>query len=341
MGTKTTVKTNETSRNDPPSWAQPGLSELGSRITSIIPTMPGPRYTGDFIAPTSTYEQGMPDRLLQTADFIRSMVPTAAGALDASTTPVNFGMQGAPQVGQFGQYDPSGVLPVIQAAMQPAFRQLTEQVLPSLQSSGLESGAYSSGRARDVLPNMAIGDTMRTVGELASGISYQDFSDYQNRLLQAYGLDTERGLGEASTLTQRLAMFPELLDSVLRTQTGATDTEAAAAAYDRQLRQQEIDNTLAQFDYGVRYPFQGLDVAAALLGNLAAPWGTRTTQGTQTQSQGGLGQWLQAGLGLGSMALGMPGGLGGISSIFRSAAPAMKIFGGNSLGGGLAAGFGG
>lgn len=327
MGSKTTVKTNETATNTPPQWAEPGLTELGQRITSIIPTMPGPQYTGDFVAPSSTYEAAMPGQLTALADFMRSMTPGAMGALDASTTPVNFGMEGAPQVGQYGDYDPSGVLPVITAAMQPAFRQLTESVLPSLQSSGMESGAYSSGRARDVLPNMAIGDTMRTVGELASGISYQDFSDFENRRLQAYGLDTERGLGEAGTLSQRLSLFPDLLDTVLRTQAGATDTEAAAAGYDRQLRQQEIDNTLAQFDYNVRYPFQGLDVAAALLGNLAQPWGSRTTQGTQTQSQGGLGQIVQGALGLGMGALGMPGGLGSLFSR-KPAGGAINVTGG-------------
>lgn len=331
MGSRTTVRTNETSRNDPPSWAQPGLSELGGRITSIIPTMPGPRYGGDFIAPASGFEQGIPGRLTDTANFARGMTMPALGAMAQNQQGPSFGMTGGPQVGQFGGYDPTAIRPVIDSAMQPIFRQLREQVLPSLQSSAIESGAYGGNRAMDVLPGMAIADATRTAGELASGLAYQDFSDFQNRNLQAYGLDTERGLGTGNQLTQRLALFPDLLDTVMRTQTGATDIETQAASYDRALRQQEIDNTLAQFDYDVRYPFQGLDVAAALLGNLAAPWGTRTTTGSQTQSSGGLGQFLQGGMGLGMMAMGMPGG---ISSIF-SGSSGNKFFGSNPLAGAI------
>lgn len=315
MGTTVKNETNETATNTPPSWAQPGLEELGRRITSIIPTVPGEQYTGDFLAPPSGLEGEMPGRYLDTADFMRSMSLPAMGAVDASMMAPTFNMAGGPNVRSFGQYDPTGVQSVIEAAMQPAFRQLTEQVLPGMASSGLASGSYGGTRNAATVPGQAIRDTMGEVSRMATQIGYQDFSDFENRNLQAYGLDTERGLGTANTLTQRLSQFPELMNTVLRLQTGATDTEASAAAYDRTLRQNEIDNQLAQFDYGVRYPYQGLDVAAALLGQIANPWGTRTSTGTSTQSSGGLGQLLQGAMGLGATALGMPGG---ISSIFAS-----------------------
>lgn len=327
---KTVVQNSEQQTNTPPSWAQPGLEELGARVTSIIPTIPGPMYTGDFLAQPSAYETQMPEQYNQLSQFIQGMVPTAMGAMDAATTPVNFNMTGSPQPGQFSGYDASAIQPVIQAAIAPAYRQLTEQILPSLQSSGMESGAYSSDRALRTLPGMALDAWGRNAQEIGTGVAYQDFSDYQNRMLQAYGLDTQRGLGEADVLSNRLSLFPGLMDQVLKTQSGVTDAQAAAAAYDRQLRQSEIDNNLAKFDYGIKYPFQGLDVAAALLGNLATPWGTRTTNGTQTTSQGGggFGQLLQAGMGLGMAALGMPGGLGSIGGLFKSQMPTPVATGG-------------
>lgn len=319
MGTKTKTVENTVQKNDPPSWAAPGLAELGQRITQIIPTMPGPSYQGSFYAPVSEREAGMAGKIEANADFSRAMAIPAMGAVAQAQTPVSYNPLA--QAG-FGSYDPTGVQSVIESAMKPAFRRLQEQVLPGLQSSATESGAYGGDRAQTLLPSLAIRDTMGEVGDIASRIAYQDFSDQQARALQGYGLATERGLGEAGTLTQRLSMFPDLMDTVMRMQTGATDMDMQAAQYDNSLRQREIEEALARQDYSVRQPFQGLDVAAALLGNLAQPWGTRTTNGTTTQSAGGAGQFLQAGLGLAQLAgsaFGMPGGGGGgFSSLFAN-----------------------
>lgn len=332
MGTKVTTKTNETSTNAPPTWAAPGLEALGGRITDIIPTMPGPRYTGDFVAPTSDMERAIPGAYGGTANFLRGMVdPTYGVAFGSLNNMPSFSMEG-PQPRTFASYDASAIQPVINAAIEPARRSLMENVLPSLRSSGIDSGAYGSTRASTTLPQLAIRDFSTEANRIGQGIAYQDFSDLENRRLQAYGLDTERGLGTANVMSQRLSMFPDLIDTVLRMQTGATDADAAAAAYDRQLRQNEIDNTLSQFDYNIRYPFQGLDVAAALLGNLAQPWGTRTTTGSSTQSSGGLGQFVQGAMGLGMMAMGMPGGAGGLSSLF-SRKPTPSVFGSYPTGG--------
>lgn len=313
MGSKTTVETNETAQNTPPTWAGPGLEELGGRITSIIPTMPGERYTGDFLAAPSGLEEGMRDRYLQTADFMRQMSIPAMDAMNANSQGPSFQMSGSAAPRSFSSYDPTAIQPVIDAAIDPVYRRLMEDILPSIGSSGIESGSYGGTRNALTLPGQAIRDFSGEAGRIATGIGYQDFSDFENRNLQAYGLDTERGLGTANTLTARLAQFPDLIDTVLRMQTGATDTEAAAGAYDRTLRQNEIDNQLAQFDYGIRYPYQGLDVAASLLGNLAQPWGTQTRNGTQTTSVPfNWQQAIQGVAGVGMAAMGMPGGLGGL-----------------------------
>lgn len=312
MGTKNVTKTNEVQKNEPPSWAAPGLSELGRRITNIIPTMPGKPYEGNFFAPVTAREESVPGLFEQNADFTRSMGAPAAGALAASSQGPSFNPL---QTRGFSDYDASGVRGVVESAMQPAFRRLQEQILPGLASSGIESGAYGGDRSLQTLPGMAIRDTMGEVGNIASQIGFQDFQQQEQNRMQAYGLATERGLGEAGTLTDRLAMFPDLLDTILRTQTGATEMDIAAAGYENQLRQREIDEQLARHDYYVRQPFQGLDVAASLLGNLATPWGTRTTTGTQTQSTGGWGQVMQGAMGLGMAAMSAPSG-GFFSNLF-------------------------
>lgn len=332
MGSKTTVKTNEVQKNTPPEWAAPGLADLGARISAIIPTMPGPQYTGDFIAQPGAAAQALPGMYRGVGDVASSLVdPTRAAMGQALELPsfegpgLGAGTQG------FSSYDPTAIRPVVDAAIQPVMRQLMEQVLPSLSSSATESGAYSGTRALTALPGMAIRDAGRNAMEIATGLGYQDFSDTQNRNLQAFGLGTDRGLGVAQSLSQRLAMYPDLADTVMRMSGAGADYYGQAAGMEQSNAQSAIDNKLAQFDYGVRYPYQGLDVAAALLGQIANPWGTRTTTGTQTQSTGGLAPIVGGLMGAGMMAMGMPGGAGGLTSMFGRKA------GMGALGGGGAA----
>jgi len=605
MGTSTTVKTNETQSNAPPTWAQPGLEELGGRVTSIIPTVPGQLYQGDFVAQPNGYDLATPGAYAGSANLANSLTPAALQNLFAAGgqtgydsyggaglggfqgfqnyTPTNVSMPGfngfngyqtlgpdtsnyggfngytapgaadlgglafggfggpslnlnfggspglgsasgassfggggtqsgasfdystpggtsfngmaGPAVGSFADYDASAISPVIAAATAPILRQLQESILPSLRSSAVESGAYGSTRMDNVLPSMTMAQVGRNAQELGIQTAYQDFSDMENRKQSAFGLGTQRGLGElaaqnqayqASTgrglglgqlanqafgleterglgvsaneiaaagvnnqaydaftnrvlgagglelgafnagtgrgqttldallrggqqnidayqagttrglgeqnigqgysaqgldafgrsterglgelgidlgrlgvqndqfqsstsrgmgeldamlrqagiglegynaatqrgvndynaQTNRFDTIPQLLQSIMQMSTGAADLTAGAGASARSNEQMAIENALAQFDYSVRAPFQGLDIAAALLGNLAAPWGTRTTQGTQTQSSGGLGQVLQAAMGIGGMAMGMPG----FSSMFKPSA---------------------
>lgn len=317
MGSKTTVKTNEVQKNTPPEWAAPGLAELGSRIGAIIPTMPGPKYTGDFVAQPGEAALAMPSMFRGVGDMANSLVDPSRAAMGQAFTMPSFEGPGLGAGTQgFSSYDPTAIRPVVDAAIQPVMRQLMEQVLPSLSSSATESGAYSGTRALTALPSMAIRDAGRNAMEIATGLGYQDFTDTQNRNLQGYSLGTQRGLGVADTLSQRLAMYPDLADTVMRMSGAGADYYGQAAGMETAHAQSGIDNKLAQFDYGVRHPYQGLDVAAALLGQIANPWGTRTTTGTQTQSTGGLAPIVGGLMGAGMMAMGMPGGSGSLSGLF-------------------------
>ena len=322
MGGRTTVNTRETSTNTPPTWAAPGLEDLGRRITAIIPTMPGPRYEGNFIAQPNATERSVPSMMLDTAALARQMMTPASAALQQLGQGATFGGPTLAQGTQsFADYNPTAVQPVVNAAIQPLMRQLTEQILPSIRSSGIESGAYGSDRMQSTLPATAIRDVGRQAMEVGTGIAYQDFMDQQNRNLQAFSLGTQRGLGEADLLTQRLGMTPDMINAILNLSGSSADITAQAGAMERGFDQALIEEMLARQDYNVRYPFQGLDVAAALLGNLAAPWGTRTSTGTQTQSTGGLAPIVGGLAGLGMMAAGFPG-IGGLFGRSGNVAPA-------------------
>lgn len=320
---KTKSSTNETSTATPWGPATAGLTDLAGMTSNAMHQAQNiPLYQGDFVAQPGAMQQNVAPLYQQASQLAGGLV---GGALNAANT-TNWQMpsfQGSPTLQDgtqtFGSYDASQVQPVIEAAMQPYMRQLTEQVLPGLQSAGIESGAYSNDRAFAVMPQQALRDTSRMAAEVGSGIAFQDFMANQQRQQQAYQMSTQRGLGEADVLTQRLAQYPELLDTAMRMSTGQADLASQGAAYDTALRQSEINNALAQDAYNVQAPFRGLDMASSIFGSFA-PYATRNNVGTsnstttQTTQQPLAGQLLQGAMGIGSMALGMPGGFAGLGT---------------------------
>lgn len=298
----------------------PGMQQLGTNIgTAMGQAQAVPLYMGDMVAQAGDRQRAVLPSMQGTADYARSLSPLAMNAANQalSDQPTFEGPGLEAGTGSFANYDPSGVQSVIQAAIQPYMRQLTEQVLPGMQSSALESGAYGNDRAMSIMPGQALRDTGRMAAEVGSGIAYQDFADQQRRSLEAYGLGTQRGLGEADVLTQRLSMYPDLLNSSLGFQSAGTAMDQEAANYDVAMRQAEINNAMARDQYMVNAPFRGLDTAAQLYGSFA-PYATQQMNGTNsststTTQQQALGpQLLQAAMGIGSAAMGMPGGLGGL-----------------------------
>lgn len=320
MGKSKTTQTTNTSTNQtqtPTPWgpAIPGLTGLANLTNdAMLEVQNLPNYSGDFVAlPGELQEQVIP-ALQASAQLASTLVNPA---LMASQTAMNeLPVFGGPAIEagtqSFGSYDPSGVDSVVQAAIQPYMRQLMEQVLPSLQSSSIESGAYGNDRAFAVMPQTAIRDTGRMASEVAAGIAFQDFLSQQQRQLEAFGLSTQRGLGEADVLTQRLSMYPELLDTAMRMSTGSADLFTEAAAYDTAMRQATINNALARDTYNAQVPFRGLDIASNIFGSFA-PYastnmsGTSNSTSTTTQKQPLGAQLFQGALGLGGMIAGFPG----------------------------------
>lgn len=341
MGSKTKTKStsNQTTTAAPPSWAEPTMIQLANQIMSGVNTVQGlPSYTGDFIAQPGDLQLAVPGAYTAAAQLAQSLVPQAQAAFDQAFTMPTFTMtpeqlQAATQ--SFGATNPEGMVGAVNAAIDPVYKQLTQQILPTLQSSGIESGAYGGSRAMTTLPQLALQDYDKNAANIAATMTYQDYVDAANRMLTAYQADTARGLGTANVLTDRLGLTPDMLDSIMRLSGGSAELQAQAASIDSLNRQSAIDNALQQYQYGVQQPFMGYDIATDLISRLANGYGTTTSQGTstQTQSTGGLGQVLGGvlGAGMGLLSLPMAGGasLGGslVSSLFgnrSSAGPALS-----------------
>lgn len=322
---KSTSNTTQNTTQTSTPWgpAMPGLTNLANATNAAITAAQGvPQYTGDFLALPGQLQQQVPGLYTQSSALAGSLVdPALAAANQALGQQPTFNTNVMQGTDTFGSYDASQVAPVVEAAMAPYLRQLQEQILPSIQSAGIQSGAYSNDRAFAVMPQQAMRDTSLAAAEVGAGIAFQDFLAQQQRLQNAVGLDTTRGLGTADVLTQRLGMYPELLDTAMRMSTGQADLASQAAAYDTAMRQAEINNALARDTYNVQAPFRGLDMGANIMGTFA-PYashagtmtGTTNSKTTNTESGGLAGQLLQGALGIGGMIAGMPGGFTGLGT---------------------------
>jgi hypothetical protein len=330
MGSKTTNKTetNQTATAAPPSWADPVMQNLASQIMSGVNTVNAlPAYSGDFVAQPGALQLGVPQGYLDAAALAQSLVPQAQTALNSAFIMPSFDI-GADAltngIASYASTNPEGMAGAVRAAIDPAYKTLTQQVLPSLQSSGIESGAYGGSRAMVALPQMALQDFDKQAQMIAAQMSYQDYVDAANRQLQAYQEATTRGLGTADTLTQRLGLTPDLLDTIMRLGGGAAELNAQAAGADTANQQSIIDNLLQQYQYKVQQPFMGYDIATDLISRLANGYGTTTQTGTTTNTQktGGLapiiGGALGLGMGVASLPMGGGGSLGGslVSQLF-------------------------
>jgi hypothetical protein len=261
MGSKTTVETDSTRTAAPPSWTMPGISNAADKVTSALNQLPGVKYTGDFVAAPN---QGLVDQ--------------AQGAYGtAASHSTDLGNYVEQQIKQ----DPSAA---IAALTHPIMQQLTQQILPGIKSSSLDSGAYSGDRAMSVMPTQAIGQSMESA----------------QRVAEQYGID-------------RLKMLPDLTNNAMQLHTGAGDIYEGMNQLDTATRQSKINNDLAKNQYDWQYPFQGLDIASSLLAQLSGNYGTTTEKGTQTTSTGGAGAIASGILGAASLASSFIPGVGAVA----------------------------
>jgi hypothetical protein len=137
--------------------------------------------------------------------------------------------------------------------------------------------------------------------------------------------------------------MPDLVQSILRTQSSEGDLLKMAAELGVSTQQAQINDAIARDQYASQSPFMGLDTASQLLAQLSGGWGTQTMNGTTNQTQTTtqkqpLGQQLvQGALGLGTMAMGFPGvtsalglgaagGAGGLGAMATALPSAASIF---------------
>jgi len=318
---KTKTKSSQESVAKPLDIVMPGYNTIASGVERGLADIQDVNYTGDFLAQAGDLQNAVPGAYLEAGRTAGSLIPQmqdiwgqmGQGATFGDSPTLASGMQ------SFGGTNPGGMQDAVNAAIHPYMQQLTEHILPSLQSAGIESGAYGGTRSQQTIPLMAVRDAGESAQRVAAALAYEDFKGQQDRILQGYGLSTQRGLGEADVMTSRYGMAPEMSDAIMRLAGGQAEYANMASTADLGNRQLEIDNALRQFQYDMTRPFMGYDVAGNILGNMTQGYGTTTSKGTSTTTEktGGLGN--------------VVAGLGGLAM----AAAGMPMAGGGSLGGSI------
>lgn len=371
MGSRktTTTKQNQTQTNSAASFAQPGLNQTADRVTQALGQIDPTGYQGDFYArPDAGITQNIVGAYANAGQQANNVGGQAQASFDQlnnydfnlnardTAGTVGFNYEG-PQLNptQFSANDGEARLnAAIQAGINPVFENLEERLLPQIRSDAIRSGAYGNSRAYATLPTQVIEDASESAQRIGAELAYQGFQQDENRrlsahtdnesnLLQAYGLGTNRTLGQAGIEAnlvsadadrnlaaqtssanlelQRAGLTPSLADTILRAYSSEGDLFSRARDADIYSRQVDIDNALARDQYEYTRPFAGLDTATSLLTALGATGGTSTSQGssTTTERSGGLGNVVQGIAGLGGLAASFIPGLGQVAA----AAPAV------------------
>lgn len=305
MGSKKTTNTTTqgTQTAAPPSWTMPGIVDAAARVTDAIKQLPGTKYTGDFTAAPNAQD------IAGATSLYRGMAGNAQGFSDL----VGGVARTLPQNVSYDMGSPTDLNPVINAALDPSRRMLMENILPSIRSGGIESGAYSGSRALQTLPGMALNDWSREANNTAATIGYEDYLQRENRRLQATGMDRQYNLSAAQLL-------PELASSSMMLGTSGGDLLTRAAELEAAREQSIIQNNLAKNQYEWMYPFQGLDIGADLLAKLSGNYGTQTSSGSSktVEKTGGAGAVVQGIAGLASGIGGLMAG-GPMAGLFGKA----------------------
>lgn len=318
--------TNQTQTNAPPAFTFPGLQYAGNMTLQALQGLPQSHYTGPLVASMNPQDLAAIQQAWgqtaasagSAADYLTSLLPGLTAGQQFSTA--------LPDT-SYNVADRPDLTSVIQASIHPVQQQLMEQILPGITNSALAAGAYSGDRAMGVMPQTAVRDATDSMQRIAAQLGYQDYNDYENRRLAAYqaqtaagqqnyALDTQRQQELQALQLQALGMAPDFIQSILHTQASQGDLLRMAAELGVQQQQAGYTNAQQMDQYASTIPFMGLDAASSILARLSGSYGTQSMHGvtdtTQETQQDPMGQILQAGLGLGMAAMGMPGGLGGL-----------------------------
>ena len=311
-----------TQQNNPPAYLAPYLTDIAKRSSAAYADFLKKGYNMPYSGPRSAGQNSF-DTKAQTSAL--SALPGFATAPQQTydlgqffSNKVNSGAYQKPGDMAFNSGDNESTNAAVMASVKPILQDFQENIIPSLQSKAITSGALHGGKQADIV-GRAARDTQNTIGDLAAKISYQDFA--ARRQIDQADLSQRRALMPTLNAQEMQAggMVPGLNSQAFAQALQPSSIYSTAADQTRGFAQQGINDKMTQYNELVNSPFAGLGPYAGLVQGTALP-GTGTSA-TNTMGYAQPGSNFLSGLGsLGTLS-------GGASSL-GAALPGMFQSGG-------------
>ena len=308
-GNTTTV-----TKTDPPKYLQPFLTDIAEQAQAAYQKVPQDGFSGQLVAsPTDAQLQAIGQQ---------KDIAAGLGGFGANTTAI--ANQQANKVLSGGYTAPAnnvyqgtnvGTTDAVNAYLDPVKQQLNEDILPSLRSSAVDSGAYGGSRYYTEAAKQVNDNFTRQANNIAAQIGYgegvrKDEQGFENFSLNQSLIPELLKIEQAASLTT-----PELATAGVNQDLLGSQILGQAGQAEQLFNQDVLDEAYQQYVLSTQTPFAGLDQYASIVGGVPAG-GTSTTTGTIARPSGG-SNFLSGALG---------GGLGAYG--LASAIPALGFLGG-------------
>lgn len=212
--------------------------------------------------------------------------------------------------------DTSGV---IQAAINPLRQDLMNNIIPSIQSQAIASGAYGGSR-QGMQELTALDNFNRQAIDTAATINYQDLAR-RDELALTDLTNRREAIPKTALVEQNLmSLAPSLNAQGFQADLIPADIQSSVGAEQQMQQQDTLDEAYQQYLMAQQAPWQGMSELASMI--YGVPGGVSSSSGSQGTA---LSRALMGGLGGMSLASGLSGiaGLGGLASTGGTAGGAL------------------
>lgn len=296
-GNTTTVQ-----KSEPPAYLQPYLTDIAKQAQNIYAKNRNtPSYTGDFLADPNANQQGAVQGQL---DLAQNLQDSGFGSdtMAVAQNQTNKLMSDYYTSAARNTFDTQNLATpeLVDSYLKPVERNLTENILPALESDAITQGAYGGSRYAQEQTKAVRDNFTEKAADIATQIGYGDAVRRDDQEFQNFAMNQEL-MPELLKMEQAAAAItPELTNAAISQQLMPIQLQGQAGTQLQAYTQAEMDDLYQQYLYEMQYPWMGLDNYASIVSGVPGG-GTATTQSLG----GGSGGW-------GSGAL--SGGLGGLGT---------------------------
>ena len=275
--------TTQTTKQEFADEQKPYISDIFQQAQKGYNQVKDERYAGPTFAGFNTNQTGALDQASILAQALQGFGNSTAANADYLQNNVNSGAYTAPMNTTWN--NPNGDLELqnaITAAIDPAKRNLTEDILPGLSNAAIEGGAYGGSKYQDLQAKALRGFTDQATN-IGSQLSYQRLNDNTNRSFQDFTNNKQLAPALFNSQTAAATAASGLKDSSVNQNLISSNIQGQVGDVQQQQQQAQINALIAAFQNKLQEPFTGLGTYA----NLIQGFGTPMNSTVQTTQPGG------------------------------------------------------